>query len=371
MLAGDEAAFMATVESDDQAFLRRQRLLFDGFQRLGLSGYRLVPTQRYWPELTTGREVRRYGAEADPTVLHVEERYRLRGFDRQAAIDDLYLTFVHGEDGWLIASDSDLADVRLLSGRKLWELGPIETRRSEHFLYVSHPDLASAGEAILDASERALQALSQRWHLPWSRRVVLLAPSSTEELGRIIQATFDLEPFAAFAYSSVDRAQDYDLTGHRVIFVWENFGRYSEEVQQAILTHELLHVANREYSGPMVPSFVEEGLAEWVAAAAGTAELAARVDAGTFDRRLPLDHEFFTGSDVEIGLSYQESLTAAQYALERYGIDAAARMYRLLGEVRLAPGTSEYHVDRAMRSAFGVGLQRFESRWARWVTERL
>ena len=370
MLASDEAAFMATIDRADPAFVRRQRLLFDGFQRIGLAAYRLEVTDRYWPELTTDLEVSEYGAAADPTVLHVEERYRLRGFDPQPALDDLFLTFVRRGGEWLMASDTDLSDLTVYTARKLWEFGPIETQRSEHFLYVSHPDLRSAGGAILASAEQALDIVIEAWPLPWSRRVVLLAPSTTGELRRIIQATFDLDVFVAFAYSSLDRAVDYDLTGHRVIFNWPNFSRYTEETQQSILAHELLHVATREDTGPMVPTFVEEGIADWVGGS-GLSSLIGRVDAGDFDRRLPRDHEFITGSSEDILLSYDESLAAATYAEQRYGIRAVARMYRLLGDVRLAVGTPVHHVHRAMRSALGTGLERFESGWADWVMESL
>jgi hypothetical protein len=371
MLGGDERDFMATVDGSHPGFEERQRLLFEGFQRIGLTEYRLELTDRYWPELTTGREVAEYGSAARPTLLHVEERYRLRGFDAQPALDDLYLTFVRRGGEWLVASDSDLADLMLLTGRKLWEFGPIETQRSEHFLYLSHPDRRSAGQAILGSAEQALSRLNEAWPLPWSRQVVLLAPSSTEELRRILQATFDLDVFVAFAYSSVDRRLDYDLTGHRIIFNWENFSQHDETVQQTILVHELLHVATREMTGPMVPAFVEEGLAEWASKGGSTYQLNRRVAGATFDRELPRDYQFFTGPDEDILLSYEESYTAARYAVARYGTDAVARMYRILGGVRQEPGTPLYHVDRAMRRAFGTDLETFQDRWATWVLDTL
>jgi hypothetical protein len=371
MLEGDRRAFMTTVDYANDRFVRRQRLLFEGFQRIGLSEYRLELTDRYWPELTTDREVAKYGSEFQPTVLHVEERYQLRGFDRQPAVEDLYLTFVRRAGEWLVASDSDLADLMLLTARKLWEFGPIDVQRSEHFLYVSHPDLRSAGQAILGSAERALGRLNDAWPLPWSRQVVLLAPSSTEELRRILQATFDLDVFVAFAYSSVDRERDFDLAGQRVIFNWENFSQHDEAVQQTILVHELLHVATRELTGPMVPAFIEEGLAEWASEGGSTYLLNRRIANATFDRELPRDYQFFTGSDEDILLSYQESFTAAQYAMARYGRDAVARMYRILGGVRMEAGTPLYHVGQAMREAFGTDLETFEDRWASWVLETL
>lgn len=368
MLDGDRRAFLATIDPGDRPFAERQRLLFEGFQALGLAEYRLELTDRYWPELTTPREAVEHGDRA--TVLHVEERYRVRGFDRRAVVEDLYLTFIPRGAGWLIASDDDLADLALYTGRKLWEFGPIETQRSEHFLYVSHEDLRSAAPRILAAAERALEELDRVWPLDWPRRVVLLAPSNTDQLRRILQATFDLDVFVAFAYSSVDRARDYRLAGHRVIFNWENFSQYPDEVQQTILVHELLHVATREVTGPMVPAFLDEGLAEWVSDG-NTDQLSPRVDAGTFDRRVPRDFEFITGSDESILLSYDESYSAALYAVRRYGIDAVARMYRLAGGVRLEPGTPFHHVDRAMRDVFDTDLETFQEGWADWVESQV
>jgi hypothetical protein len=368
MLAGDRDAFLETIDPADDRFAARQRFLFDGFQALGLAEYRLELTDRYWPELTTRKETAEHGLGA--RVLHVEERYRLRGFDPQPVVEDLFLTFVPRGETWVIASDDDLADLALKTARKLWEFGPIDTQRSEHFLYVSPPDLRPAGPPILSSAEAALEELDEMWPLDWPRRVVLLAPSSTQQLRRILQATFDLDVFVAFAYSSVDRAQDYRLAGHRVIFNWDNFSRYSAQVQQSILVHELLHVATREVTGPLVPTFLEEGLAEWVSDG-NTDQLEPRVDSGTFDRELPRDFEFITGPGVEILLSYDESYTATLYAVRRYGVDAVVRMYRHVGAVRLEPGTPFHHVDRAMRKAFGTDLETFQQGWAGWVEDQL
>jgi hypothetical protein len=371
MLNGDRDAFLATVDGADEAFVDRQRRLFDGFQHLGLTFYRLELTTRYWPELTTDREETVYGEPAQPTVLHVEERYRIPEYDREPALEDLYLTFVRRGEEWKVASDTDLDDLTLYSGRKLWELGPIVTRESEHFRYISHPDLEDAADEILASAERAIQTVGQNWPLPWSRRVLILAPSTSEETGRIVQATFDLESFVAFAYSGVDRAEDWDLNGHRIILNWPNFSLHSDETQQRILVHELLHIATRELSGPNVTAFVDEGIAEWVAQDDNVFEVAEAIDAGGWDRALPQDFEFITGDGEDISEAYQESYTAAQFAADRFGTEAVADWYRLVGQVRLSAGTPRYHVNRGMRAAFGLSYDAFEERWADYVEARI
>jgi hypothetical protein len=367
MLAGDRSAFLATIDHGDAAFVERQRNLFAGFRQLGLASYDLALTTRYWPELTTSKEVEGYGENADPRVFHVEERYRLRGYDPQPALEDLFLVFVRRHDGWRIASDTPLDDLTMYSGRKLWENGPIDTRESEHFLYISHPDVASAAGPTLALAERALEDVETRWPLPWHDRVPILAPSSTEELRRIIQATFDLDVFVAFAYSGVDRARSWDLVGHRIILNWPNFSRFPAETQESILVHELLHVATREYNGPAVATWVDEGVAEWVSGDVDWFHLGEQVVEGTWDRRLPRDFEFITGDDADILGAYEESSSGARYAVQRFGIQEVAEFYRLLGRTRLAVGTSRYHVGRAMRAAWSLPFDGFESRWAEWV----
>jgi hypothetical protein len=368
LLMGDRRAFLAGLDREAAGdFSERQKRLFDGFQQLPLSDYRLDVSLDVFGELTASEELQRYGQAAKPTVLHVEQRYRLQGYDPQPALDDLFLTFVRRPAGWRVISDTDLDDLTTYSSRLLWEFGRIATRESEHFLYVSHPDLAGAADTILSASERALDRLAGVWPLQFRRKVVILAPSESEELVRIIQAQFDVDVFVAFAYSGLNRDREWDLVGHRIILHWDNFSAQSDEVQQSILTHELLHIATRELSGPFVPAFVDEGVAEWVTTDASTLLLAIRVGSGTFDRRLPLDHEFITGDNDDIVNSYQESYSFIRYADERFGSRAVADFYRRLGRPRVAPGTWRYHVDRAMRGAFGPGYGELQRRWADWV----
>jgi hypothetical protein len=92
---------------------------------------------------------------------------------------------------------------------------------------------------------------------------------------------------------------------------------------------------------------------------------------GLFDRLLPLDHEFISGSDAVILSAYQESSAAIRFAAEQFGDDAVAEFYRQLGSVRRSSGTWRYHVGRAMREAFGIGFDEFQARWARWVENTL
>jgi hypothetical protein len=183
----------------------------------------------------------------------------------------------------------------------------------------------------------------------------------------MLKVTFELDNFVAFAYSSVDRSDGIDYTGHRILLNPDAFTSRSNSSTLRVLAHELLHVATRESSGPFVPTFLEEGLAEYVGQDADPSALSffnAEVAEGSFDGRLPEDFRFVIGSGTDVFRSYQKAYSAARFFVNRWGLRALVRFYRTLGAVEVAPGTGEYHVDRALRESVGVGLDEFERSWA-------
>ena len=88
------------------------------------------------------------------------------------------------------------------------------------------------------------------------------------------------------------------------------------------------------------------------------------MQAGRFDGRLPEDFRFLIGSGTDVFRSYQKAYSAATFLAERWGHRKLVRLYRRIGEIEVAPGTAEYHVDRALRKTIGMGLDNFERSWA-------
>jgi hypothetical protein len=295
------------------------------------------------------------------------ERYTIRGFDTDPAVEDVFYTFVLRDDDWFIASDTDLDSVGLLSVRHPWDLGPLDTARSEHFLGLAPPcDGACPLDDLLPLAEEALDRLDEVWTVQWPRKVVLVVPHSDESLKRMLQATFDPANFVAFAYSTIDPV-DGRYTGHRIIVNPPVIaGRGPEEVL-TILTHELLHVATRGISGPFVPLFIDEGLAEVAGYGESPTALAyfdSIVGGGAFDRKLPQDFQFSTGTGNDIYLSYQEAQSAIRYFIDRWGIDRFRKFYERVGNTRVSAGLASWHVERALRRTLGLGLRGFEKAWA-------
>ena len=343
---------------------------------LPLASYRLVAVWDGYGDLARPSDRSKYEGAEDVSIPLTEERYRIRGFDSADAVEDFYFTFVKRGGEWLIAEDSDLEDLTFYSGRHLWDFGPIEQDRSRHLLQLSHPcDEADACPATaheyLPLAERALQRVEDFWTAPWDRDMVLLIPDDQAELGRLIQATFDLDDFVAFAYSSVDVSTSIEYTGHRMIVNPNAFESRSEDTVVRILAHEMLHVASRYSSGPFVPFFIDEGIAEHVGTAADPGSLAffdADVAAGRFDGRLPEDYQFTVGSGADIYRSYQKSQSAVRFFIERWGLRAFIRFYRELGSRKIAPGTATYHLSKSLKRVTGLDLDGFEKAWADSIT---
>lgn len=367
----DRSAFMATVDGSSGAFVERQRRLFDAMSSIDFASYDLVAKWGRLGDLVRPSDMAKYADAQQVTIPVTEERYRIDGFDPEPAAEDLFYTYVQTQGEWLIAEDTDLDDLALFSARHLWDKGGLERRTSDHFLQWQHPcsgeECLTLEDEFLPLAERGLERVGEYWHGPWTKRVIVLVPASQAELRRMLQTSIDLDNFVAFAYSTVDLARDLDFTGHRIILNPNAFEVQSSDRVFTILSHELAHIATRNSSGVFIPTWVEEGFAEVTAYDLDPTALSffdSRVEAGQFDGRLPKDFEFTTGDGTEIYMSYQEAQSAISYFIERWGLAAFESFYRRVGDVGMAPGTSDHHVDSALRATVGVSLEHFESAWA-------
>jgi hypothetical protein len=374
IIRGDKDAFMATVAGLSPSFRRRQSSLFNRMTLIPLESYELSVGWDRFGDLATHRDRHAYPG-ADAVVIPVtEERYRLAGFDHSDAVEDLFYTYVKRDGAWLIAEDTDTDDLTLYSARHPWDLSPLRVAERGHFLLltpkcgtVSKSKCGRAPRNALRLAEEALQRVDRYWKPQWPHRMPLIVPRTARDLKRLLQLTFDVGDFVAFAYSTVDASQGFRFAGHRVFLNPNAFvGRPSDSTLD-VLAHEIVHIATRRVSGPFVPAFVEEGIAEYVrheGEAAALQFLESEVASGKFDGRLPEDYQFTVGAGIDIFRSYQKSYSAVRFFIRRWGLRSFTRFYRLLGRQRIGPGTGEYHVDRALRLTIGRDLDEFERAWA-------
>jgi len=355
---GDRDAFLATVDPRaGEDFKRRQAALFDGLRSVPLSSYELVVRPDEAPDLALGLDGR-YAAE-DVYLPAVEARYRLEGVDAVDALDGFFYTFLLRDGRWRIVSDTDVEDLGLPSARNLWDFGPVARARSSHFTVLFDAADRERAEALLRLAEEARERLADGFDRPLPDQVLLILPHSVDQLAEMLQSTFDLSNFVAFAAASVDRDEGWEATAPRVYAQDVNLARSRRSFQLETLHHELLHVAAFPLAGPFVPAWVHEGVADWIASGRGGP---AEVEGS--DGVLPEDYEFTTGGLDAIVSAYQESTSAVAFLAEAKGEGAPLDLLVEAGEARTAPGTVDRHIDVALRSLYGKGLADFQADWA-------
>jgi hypothetical protein len=356
---GDRAAFLDTVDAAaTPEFKARQGRLFDGLRSLPLASYELRLRSDEVPDLAGGGLAGRYPGADAAFLPPVEAHYRFTGIDTIDAIDGYYDTFLLRDGRWRIVSDRDVEDVGLPSARNLWDYGPVTQERTAHFTVLHDPADRKRAAALAGLCEEAYARLTTAFGRPTPAQIVVVLPHNLDQLKEILQATFDLSNFVAFASASVDRDNDWQSTAPRVYVQDANLSRSRRDFQLQTFHHEFTHVAAFPLAGPFVPSWIHEGLADWMAGG----RLAPTAVDGS-DGLLPHDWEFTTGGGDAILRAYDESTSAMAFLAARKGKGAPLDLLTRVGEPRVAPGTSDYRVDQALRAIYGAGLEQFQKDW--------
>ena len=355
--AGNRQDFLDTIDPGaDADFKARQARLFDGLRSVPLASFDLVLRTDDVPDLSAGLEDR-YAAD-DVFLPPVEARYRVEGADQDDAIDTFFYTFLLREGRWRIVSDTDLDDLGLPSARNLWDFGPVALDRSQHFAILYNPVDKKRARALATIAEEGYGRMAEGFDRPVPNHIVVVLPHTLDQLREMLQVTFDLTKFVAFASASVDRDEDWRSTAPRVYVQDANLSRSRLDSQLETFHHEFVHVASFPLAGPGIPSWIHEGVADWMGSRRPPPE---PVDAS--DSRLPDDYEFTSGASDSIIAAYEESTSAMAFLAEKKGKTAPLDLLARVGEARVAPGTSDYLVDQGLRAVYGAGLDDFQRDW--------
>jgi hypothetical protein len=359
---GERAAFLATVDPGAPASFRAaQSRQFDGLLSVPLASYSLTARLDDTGDLAAAAGLSaRYGG-APVYLPETRLRFRFLDYDDREDVESLFLTFVQRAGRWYIGGDDDLASLGLLTARFIWDQGPVRVNPTPHFVVVSHPEDAARADALATIAEDAMTALNARWDQPWYQRIPLVLPHSIDELAALLQSTFDLTNFVAFVNYGAVRDNGFEPTAPRIYVQDRNLARYGRDFQVQTLTHELDHAAASALAGPLIPSWVHEGVADWIATGRSTTERKPRGSDGV----LPRDYQFVTGGGAAILRSYGESRSAISYLASRFGLGAPSRFFAVLGAARVVAGDADYQTDAALRAMTGVGLADLIAGWAR------
>ena len=356
----DEDLIRATV---GRALLDRERQSLANASEVPFSSFEIVPVTQFSGDLASKRIKDNYGGEQVATY-HVTERTQI-GNETDVYEEDGAYTFLReegrdGYDGWRLVSKSDLDILGFFSPYHLWDEDDVRVVTSERFILLTHPDAAESMRPVLEIAERAYDRVDAFWPGQQRERYVVIVPTTTEELGRIMHETVDLAKFVAFVAAGADLSRGYEPTGPRMFIHLSHLRNYGAPAQTEILAHELVHAVTRPMSGPQIPTWVEEGLANF---AGGEGGRPSRAGLGPRPDTFPSNDRFVTGPVQQIQAVYDQSQVAIEVLDSQRGRAEVAEFYTELGSRRVVVGTDEYHVRNAIEESAGWSYDEWVNAW--------
>ncbi|MFL6238027.1 MAG: hypothetical protein ACJ735_00850 [Actinomycetes bacterium] len=366
----DRAGFMATLDPASAKFRAQQVRYFANVQHVPFSTWSYtLDADNVAP--SDGAQFLRYNAAV--WLPHVVLHYEIAGFDRSPTALDTYYTFVQRHRRWYIASDSDAASLAYTTARDIWDFGPVSVVRRRNAIVLGHPDSRVSLAALADEAQRDVPRVTKVWGRRWSQHIVVLAPDRQSELSKLLGDQGDLSQIAAVATAElVEAGQRTTPTGDRVLINPDNYRRLGVKGRQVVVTHEITHVASRASTGPVLPDWLIEGMADYVGyrelhtpPSIAAHELKVYLDQGHRAPGLPGDDDY-AGANKHLALAYDESWLACRFIAERWGQAALVRLYRAVGAS--TQGSEKAATDAAIRGVLHESLATFTRQWQTYVT---
>jgi hypothetical protein len=372
LLHKDRSALLATIDPSSKKFRDQQSSYFNNVTK--------VPFGSWSYTVEDGIEAPNSGSQfqhylSSVWVPHVRIHYTLAGFDRVPAISDAYFTFVKRGSKWLIGSDADDAHLGFATTREIWDFGPITVLRSKKGLVLGHPKSRVSLRTMADEIDRDVPRVSAVWGTAWSQRVVALVPSTQSELSKMLSGAGDLSKIAAVATAELEGEETTKAVGDRVIVNPSNFVKLGPLGRRVVVTHEITHVATRQATGSLVPTWLVEGIADYVGykgtdvpVTVAASELRRDLARGTPVGSLPTD-KAFAGTNKKLAQAYEKAWLACMFVAETFGQSTLLRLYRVVGAQ--TRGNETTATDRSLRTVVHLTLKAFTARWASYVRSQL
>jgi hypothetical protein len=365
--ARDKSAWMATVGLGDSAFRGRESVVFDNLVKLPLGSFS-YGTVRLGPALAVAR-ARQVGPEA--WAATITGSYLLAGFDRAQQSFEVTYTLVQTPGGWRITDDIDG-----VTAMQMWDLPGLRVVRGRSAIVIGNAPEARMRDYSRIA-DSAVRRVSGVWGTAWNAHVVLVTPSTAEEFAELLSRSADegLDQVAAITQGVIDpgrRAQ-----GDRVVINPKAFTALQPPGRRVVITHELTHVAARSSTTGSVPTWLAEGLADYVGYSGldlprerVAAALLTLVRAGKGPTALPREVDF-DPSRTQIAPSYSGSWLAVSRLVDLYGQSKVVAFYRVVaadpGAGRAAQPDPDARAALAFPKSFGVTEAQFVDGWRRYL----
>ncbi|KPV51394.1 hypothetical protein SE17_21435, partial [Kouleothrix aurantiaca] len=246
------------------------------------------------------------------------------------------------------------------------QLGAPLTLASDHFTFDTYPWANDVNDALMRMMEQARSnVLARLGHAPEQKAQVFINP------------IYGLHPFeSSFALAYYRPITDTDTitiyAPHSFAFGYYDANAGWEGELENVLTHEYTHlVQHRSFpDASNVSSWMQEGLAEFVAGNTHPNDLRAAVRAGAIipiiDTASPAfkqDLEHLSALRQDRALAYGFAYSLVAFIVEKHGgLDgfwALARAYQ-----------NSQSLEKAVRGAFGTSYAQFDQEWRAWLEQK-
>ncbi|NGN95972.1 hypothetical protein G5C66_24940 [Nocardioides sp. KC13] len=296
-LQGDEAAFLATVDPRDRKLLDQQRTIFTNLQELPLKSfaYQVKQSDRA-PD-----EVRNDGVLFSPQVVEVAQ---LEQAHRASVANATDMTFVRHDGGWVVGRDR--AAPREKYSRP-WFGGPVTAAVGRSVVVVTEQDGPTSADELLERVSEARTEIKKKLETVWraeEREVPLLVDATYN--GRPPGDTFDGDDGAAAVTYWVPAAGRRPRTSTSALagaVIKDNpVATNRLATDERTLRHEMSHV----YGPALVPTWVNEGLAEYLSGCESNicGEDERRDQLLTHERAIPNDDEWGDDGAIDYAISH-------------------------------------------------------------------
>jgi len=350
--------FLQTVAPGDEAFVAKQRMLATNLVALPFATWRYrIIEQLDSSNPVAGPQLRRAGSQA--VAYSVEASYRLAGFGDQDTLSPRVMTFIPDGPTWKLVADVDIG-----AFREPWDVTPLRVVSGKGVLMVVSGDPVPV-QAVLRQAELAVRQVTQIWGEDWDQRVLLVVPSTQDQLGTMLRRDGSSYTNLAAVATAELRGGQGAAPAHRVWVNPSGFQRITALGRLIVLRHEITHVATEAAIPSDFAIWLEEGFADYVGYRDAdvrpqivAADLLKDAQAGRIPKQLPTKADFRT-SNKNLSQAYEGAWWAAQLIADRYGEDSLLRVYR----VALAEKDEASAVDTALRQELGISTEELTKLW--------
>ena len=268
-------------------------------------------------------------------------------------------TFRLGPRGWRL--------VRLdASGRDLWDHEPVQVAENGQVLVIGpRGDARLSGLGSL--AEQARQDVAAFWTAKWPETAVVVLPSDAQLLDPLVGTASGSDQVAVTMWASGS-----DGPVIRVLMNPSVYDGMPTLAREIVLRHEITHVAQDALPRDNVPTWLTEGLADYVGyRGSGVpdslvgAEIFAQVRASGAPDELPAESEFDLdrpGAERRVG--YQAGWAFCQMLVDEYG---EGRLVPFYVAVSRGEGSTAERLDDAADKVLGTTFDDLLSQWQAWL----